>query len=531
MSATIFQLRDTLLGLAMLAIALPAVGCDQARHNPSASHVQASSFQAQTLRALLSPAGIEHLLEDEYRLGIPLHRGAQPAAEFGLDLSIGPLAQPFEIAHWQVESSVDQLDISAMADAFMLTIPLRVRDASLGEHATRICRFTAAADQAQVHVQATLRPETADTGALVPLLSSLAAPQVALSAARVEPLGSCPPVDALAGPEVDMIHLHLLTYLEQAIAESFASAIELSPVRSLGFLHAPAALERVSNFPNRRGELWVNGRTHAAGTAGAQLTMDGLRMDLDVALNSKRAPCAPALVAQAPGAAPAGPVSQSDLAGAHAAIALATPLLSRMAQASVSAGFACRGLEDSAIEFDSSRRAIQRATQELNLEAVGLAELDLGHQTSALLIAGALPTISTDPANAALKLHWEALGLELYAEIQGVRVRILELRADLTMSLHLRSEGWAITQNQVRFSLNALELSGLTIQSQWTHQDLSNANADPKLRQWAQRAWLLILQDFFHFPLPLLPNSSLRLDSAQVRSDDLLLRFKFDPAF
>src|SRR5690554_7250198 len=82
--------------------------------------------------------------------------------------------------------------------------------------------------------------------------------------------------------------------------------------------------------------------------------------------------------------------------------------------------------------------------------------------------------------------------------------------------------------NQVRFSLNALDLSRLSIQSQWTRQDLSNANANPQLRQWAQRAWLLVLQDFFHFPLPLLPGSSLRLDGAQVRSDDLLLRFRFE---
>src|SRR5690606_15424362 len=122
--------------------------------------------------------------------------------------------------------------------------------------------------------------------------------------------------------------------------------------------------------------------------------------------NSKRAPCAPAMVAEAPGADPAGAVTQSDLAGAHAAIALATPLLSRMAQASVSAGFACRGLEDSAIEADSSRRAIQLATQDLNLEAVGLANLDLGPETSALLIAGALPNITTDAPNAALNLSW-----------------------------------------------------------------------------------------------------------------------------
>lgn len=515
----------------MLVMISPATGCDQARNIPNASHAQATSFQAQTLRALLSQAGIEQLLEDEYRLGIPLERSAQPTTDFGLELSIGPLAQPFEIARWQVESGVNQLDIGVMADAFFLTIPMRVRDASLGEHATRICRFTALADQAQINVQATLAPVADATGSILPMLSSLAAPQVVLSAARVEPVGSCPPVDALADHEIEMIHQHLLTYLEQAFAESFASAIALSPVKSLGLLHAPAAVERVSNFPNRRGELWVNGRTNAAGTAGARLDTDGLLIDLDVALNSKRAPCAPALVAEAPGADPAGPLTQADLAGAHAAIALATPLLSRMAQASVSAGFACRGLEDSAIELDSSRRAIPLATQDLNLEEVGLANLDLAPETGALLIAGALPTISTDPANAALNLNWEALSIELYAETQGVRVRILEIRADLAMSLHLRSEGWGITQNQVRFSLNALDLSRLSIQSQWTRQDLSNANANPQLRQWAQRAWLLVLQDFFHFPLPLLPGSSLRLDGAQVRSDDLLLRFRFDPVF
>ncbi|AWV90991.1 hypothetical protein [Bradymonas sediminis] len=525
------QLQKRLLLLAALTLLAPSTGCDQARLNTNAPHAQATSFQPKTLRTLLSQSGVERLLEDEYRQGISLANSAQQANAYGLELSIGPIAQDFAVDNWQVQSAASKLDISIESSPFFVTIPLRVRDASLGSHATRICRFNVSADQAIITAEATLDSVPANGSGSLPFLSPTTTPDVALSAAKVEAIAACPPIDGLEAGKVDAIHQNILAYFEQTLADSTAAAIALSPVESLGLLYTPAAVARVSNFPNRRGELWANGRMNAAGVAGAEVNGDGLVMDMDIALNSKRAGCAPALVPEAPAADSAGPLTQNDLAGAHAALAIATPLLARMAQASVSAGFACRGLEDSSIEADARSLGLRLSTQDLNLAALGLADLDLGPNTSALLIAGTLPTVSTDPANAALLVNWPQLTVDLYAEIQGVRVRILELRADLEMSLHLQTQGWGITQSEVRFTVNALELSNLSIESHWSSADLSDADSNPELRRWTQRALLLILEDFFHFPLPLMPNSSLRLEGAQVRSADLLLRFKFDRIF
>lgn len=506
-------------------------GCDKARLEVDSSQVQATSFQTQSFRALLSEAGVERLFEDAYPQGIPLQQAAQSSDAFGLEISVGPVDQPFTITEWKILSDADKLDISLKTNQALLTIPMRVRDATTGSPATRICRYTVSADQVVITTEATLGTvESAGAGEL-PILSTTATPQVVLSGSLVEPVGNCPPIEALEADEISDIHQSILAYLEQSFAASASAALALSPVESLGLLHTPAAVGSVSNFVNRRGELWLNGRMNAAGIAGAKLSGDGMLMDMDIALNSERAGCAPALVAQAPGSATAGPLSQSDLAGADAALAIATPLLARMAQASVSAGFACRGLENTALEPDSSADGLEFSTEDLNLAEVGLDNLQLGSEISALLIAGALPTISTDPANAALNVIWDDLSVDLYAEVQGVRVRILELGASLEMSLQVQAQGTSSTQSQVRFSLDALTISDVSIESQWAQTDLSGADEDPDRRRWARRAWLLILKDFFYFPLPLMPDSSLRLAQAQVRSEDLLLLFDFERVF
>ncbi len=250
------------------------------------------------------------------------------------------------------------------------------------------------------------------------------------------------------------------------------------------------------------------------------MSADGFDVDLDMALNSRRAPCAPALVPEAPATLSADEVPPAELerAGADVGITVAGPLVLRLAQASTLAGFACRGLADLALDGSGSNLA----SDDLLLEDVGLGELPIGPWVEPVITPGELPEIEMDPVNGTIELAWDELSVDLYAEMQDVPVRILQVSANVIITLRPVER-----LDSIAFAVDSVFVTDSTVQSQWIYE----VPFDSDLVRWTRRAMLLVLQDAFSLPIPMDPSAPLHLVDSQVRANDVLLLFEFDRLF
>jgi hypothetical protein len=495
--------------IAMIAtVSLSA--CDDVSYQAGAQGAQPPVFQPQTMRSLVNEAGLQALYPVENPLGALLDYPAEHTTDWGIDLTLGPITRHVTVESWEVSAQADHLEVSIEARDIAVVVPVRIQE----RVGARICRYSVEADHVSIQSAAAL----VDADPL-PLIEVVGQPSVTWSHPTVNLVGDCPQLEDVASEDPDSFALDQLfvDYLTRAFEASGREAIELSPLDTLGLIHSPVGLSRVSNFENRRGQLLVSARV----SSNASLSQQGFAADVDMSLNSRRAGCAPALIPDAPAAQSADevPAAQLDRAGADVGLTLATPLLLRLAQTSTLAGFGCRGLEDMSLDGGSSSNL---AVDDLNLEDVGLSELPIGPWAEPVLAPGSLPAIVMDAQSSTIELSWDDLTLDFYAEIQGVPVRILQLDADVTVSLR-PVERLA----SIELAVESVAVADASIESQWIYEFPAQAD----LQRWTRRAMLLVLQDAFSLPLPMEPGAPLQLVDSQVRPNDLLLLFKLDRSF
>lgn len=492
----------------LVALALLA-GCDDARFEPDPRSAQPSVFQPRTVRSLISPKGLERLYQVEYPEGVRLDYGAEDSQQLGVELSLGPVARDVRVDDWRVESDTDQIDVRLRADNIAVTVPARIAE----RVGARVCRYLVEADRVEVQAQAALVDDDQ-----TPMIEATGAPTVTMSNPRATRVGDCPPLQSAEQQDHQQVEQLFVGYLRRAFAESTRAALHVSPLDSLGLVHSTVGLARVSNFANRRGALTLSGRL--APNNGSELSGRGLNMDLDMALGSKRASCAPALTAEAPSTLSADEVPASELArtDADVGLTLAAPLLARLAQTSALGGFTCRGLETP--DFDGGGTNL--ATDDLALEEVGLGGLPVGAWAEPVLVPGALPELTTDPANGALQLQWNDLSVDFYARMQGVPVRILQLTVGVVLTLRPVEQA-----DGVDLAVDAVLVTDTDLQSQWLYE----RPFDTDLLLWSKRVMLLVLDGAFSLPLPVEPGAPLHLVESQVRNNDLLLLMDFDRVF
>ncbi len=494
---------------AFLVAALLALGgCDQARIVDASRSAQPPIFQPRTVRSLVSPSGLERLYRVDYPVGIDLQRDSLGVDQFGMQLSLGPIAKTVPVDNWQITTDTASLAAEIDAQDVSVTVPVRVQ----GSVGTRVCRFLVETDRVVVDADAAMGKRT------VPVIVTSGAPAVTLSNPSVTQVGSCPEVEGLSAAEADALDQRLVDYLRGAWSASAVAALEISPLDALGLVHAPLDIEHISSFENRRGRMQLSGRV--TGSNGAQLSAAGLNLDLDMSINAQRAPCAPALSPEAPATLSADEVPPDALGrtGADMGLTIAAPLLVRLAQTSSVAGFACSGLESPELDGSGSNLA----TDDLALGDIGLGELPIGPWTEPVIVPGALPEITTDPANDSLQLDWKDLHVDFYAQMQGVPVRILQLTASVIVSLRPVER-----LDRIDLTVDAVDVTDTSIQSQWLYERPFDSN----LMRWSKRALLLVLDGAFSLPLPLDPSAPLHLVQSQVRTNDLLLLFSFDRVF
>lgn len=489
-------------------LATSTLGCDDVRFRPDVRSAQPPVFQPRTMRSLVSESGLETLYEVEYPEGVALQYPAEESDAFDLALTLGPLDRQVDVDSWQVDASAEALTVSIEARNVDVTVPVRIAE-GVG---SRICRYSVEADRVFFQSDVAL----ASAGA-VPRFEAVGERIVDLNNPQVSRIGDCPALEEIesAPGEAYAVQQLFVDYLTQAWTESGREAITIAPLDSLGLVHSVVGLDRLSSFENRRGQLQVSGRV--TGSNGSSLSADGFDVDLDMALNSTRAPCAPAQVAEAPSTLSADEVPPDELerTGADVGIAVAAPLVLRMAQTSTLAGFGCRGLEN--LAFDGGGSNV--ATDSLKLELVGLGELPIGPWIEPVIAPGQLPELEMDPINGLVELTWSELSVDLYAQMQDVPVRIMQITAEVVLRMRPDEEN-----DSLAFTVESVEVTDPIMQSQWSYGN----DAGSDLVQWTQATLQLVLQDAFSLPIPLDPSAPLHLVESQVRTNDVLLFFEFD---
>jgi hypothetical protein len=494
------------LGAVLLA-ALSLAGCDDVSFRAGERSAQPPVFQSQTIRSLVSGEGLETLYRVEYTQGALLEYPSEAAHRWGLDMTLGPVSRHVAVESWEITTGADHLEVSIEARDVAVVVPVRIEE-RVGE---RICRYSVEADRVVIHSQAALVEVDQ-----VPMIEATGQPSVDWSNPTVSLIGGCAALEDAAAPDLFEVDQLFVDYLTRAFESSGRETIALSPLETLGLIYSPVGLSRVSNFENRRGRLHVGAKV----SSQAELSEDGFGVALDMALNSERADCAPPLVPEAPAAGSADAVSAADLtsAGADVGLTIAAPLLNRLAQTSTLAGFGCRGLEDISLDGSGSNLAID----DLNLDDVGLGELPVGAWAEPVLSPGSLPALEMNPAGSTVELSWDELTLELYADIQGVPVRILQLHAGVAVSLRPVER-----LGRVELAVDSVEVTEPSVESQWSY----NRPDDTDLASWARRVLLMVLDDAFTLPLPVEPGAPLQLLDSLVRQNDLMLLFDIDRPF
>jgi hypothetical protein len=212
---------------------------------------------------------------------------------------------------------------------------------------------------------------------------------------------------------------------------------------------------------------------------------------------------------------PAGSLQAADLeeTGADMGLALAGSLLERLGRASATAGFLCRGLEG-ARGGDDNR---QIARHEARLADIGLEAVPVNGPFETVISPGKLPDATLQPAPQSLRLAWESLTIELYGEVAGARVRLLNLTASADFVLRPTSR----RADALDFALTTITVGDVGFSSPWSSQPPRPEQLGP----WTRRLLFLVLEDAFQLPLPVRPAAPLDLVGSRVRSDDLLLLF------
>lgn len=496
-----------LLGLCAALGALAA--CDDVRFETESRSAQPPIFQPRTVRTLVSEAGLQAMYRVEHPAGVRLNLGARSHDAFGHALTLGPIDEQIEVDAWRVDVDQDDLSVGVSASSVEVVVAARIEEAV----GARICRYSLAVDQVEMSTAAQLAPNGDG-----PQVDAVGQPSVTLSNPRVTRIGDCPPLADAEADNTFAVHQLFIDYLREAWRESSAAAVRVSPLDSIGLVRSPVSLERISPFENRRGALQIAGRLTP--NNGSWLDQRGMWLDLDMAANSRRADCSPSLPPRTPGTLSADEVPTSELVrtGADVGLTIATPLMVRLAQTSVLAGFGCRGLEGATLDGSGTNLP----TDALRLDDIGLDQLPVGPWVEPVIAPAELPDLTTNPAENLVELDWNDLSVDLYAEIQGVQVRIARLTVDTTIALRPVER-----INRIDLQIDSVYVADASLQSQWIFE----RPFDTDLTRWARRTVLLVLQDTFSLPLPLAPDAQLHLVESQVRVNDLLLLLEFDRNF
>ncbi|MGM0554909.1 MAG: hypothetical protein ACQEVA_00835 [Myxococcota bacterium] len=502
--------RRLYIALTILVASLH-VACDDVTFMEGTTSPQSPILESTAARSRLTTGGLESLYEIRWANGVPLEFERRVVSTDFEYLALGPLDDSIDVTSWSIAVENERTTLRAEVEGFETVVPLRIEQ-GVG---TRICRVRVKADRMDASVPINTRSQVDPDAEDPTALSALGSPTVEFTRRRTELIGSCPPLEtstALNG-ELDS---DILTYVDDASTKFALSIADISPSQELGLLDHDVELGHVTPFDIRAGTLTIFSQP---APESSRLNTNGYTLDFDMAVESSRARCAPPGTlnpadARSPAPIPASVLESTD---ADAAYALSIRTLSALAQNGVRAGLGCIGLEDGSIS-DESEDAV--STDDLDLERVGLGELKPGSLAVPVISFGEFPTVENVPGTNVIEIGWDKFVIDIYAEIQGVPVRILHLTTTFEFALQPALS----RQGSLQLQIGSIEVESAEVTSRWRHEDAQVGD----LKQWARRLIILLFEDRLQLPLPVEPGAPLELVTTQVRDDDLLLLLRID---
>ncbi len=464
-------------------------------------------LQGGAVHSRISPGGLATLFEVVHPEGLEVEAESREYDYRGDTLTFGPVAQTAPLTTTDVDAGATGLDIALTAEDVSLTIPVRVDQGA----SVRICQFRVAGDELVASAAARPDPDRAWAFRLP------AEPEILTSPRQVESIGSCPPLVDDDGEAIDRLENWLGEYFGEALRRGIDDYVAISLIDELGLPRGSTALRHLSPFTNRQGVLRY--ASYASREERVGVDSGGSTLRLDLGLSSNRARCAPPVSLGSPDEAPpAGEVSAERLDGDRSdlGLALAKPLVGRLARAATLSGFLCRGLDD-----DPSQTDGRIPRQEVRLADVGLADLPATGPFESVISPGSLPETTFHPREEAIEVTWSGLSVDLYGRVADTRLRVLSL----TTSASFRYRPSDASTGLLDLSLETITVEEASLQTPWAETDPEEAT----LERWARRLLLLVFEEAFSLPLPVAPGAPLELVGTDVRPDDLLFRLQILP--
>lgn len=482
-----------------LVIFLAAAACQDV--SVGVGGTQAPIPQPDAIRIHVIPDGLTHLYDVASEDGFFLSAPPATLTSLGQTWELGPVEANLPVLSRSSSYVDDSMRIVTLFGGLRITVPIRVRTANDVE----ICRF-------QVRfVSATLDADVALQGAG---LRAESPPIVTLGDAVITRVGACSIEATHRDSDGVTLSTRLTEYLQEGLVSSTIDAMLMRPLDTIGVITDAVSMRRVSVFEHRRGSIGVV----IDESTPATLSSDGFEASLDLGLLAQRAPCAPPVESN-----PADTVaSQSILpskiiaSGADLGMAISGSSLQRLAETLTLGGFICRGLEDARRPEENSELF---ATDDLVLDDLELGWVPVGPWIQAVSAPGSLPILTLRPNTNDVVLSWMDLSIDLYGEVQGTLVRLLRL----TTSAHATLRPKIGADQSLPLEIDALTIDAASITSDWLRTELVPDVVLP----WARRSVLLILEDQFEFPLPLITPYTVNVKDVEVRQNDVVLYLKF----
>lgn len=501
-------MRRLVVSLVVTALLGSSSGCDESRVQQGAG--RSGNLDPEAMRVLVSPGGIGRLVEVANPEGFVVQRDREELEIDGYDLAIGPITQPLPVAARSSTTGEGQVTVVTEFDNVTVQVGMRVGQ----NQNTRICRWRVET----AGLEASTTAELADTpdGARFDVAEE---PVIDVQGWTVSAIEDCGLPDE-EPTRIEDLRPILEEYVRQAIAESAVSSVEASPLDVLGLLRGSLQLSRLSLFENRRGVLTVEG-AESASTDSLQLDDEGLSILLDAGVDTQRARCAPPISIEpvpTSGAAPMDPAVVRRF-GADYALAVSGSWVANVVQGAALAGYACRGLEDAR---PPERNEELIAVEDVMLDDLGLAAVPTGPWATVVMSPGTLPAAELRPDRGTVAVSWEDLQLDVYTTVLGANTRVARVVADIVLGLRPRSG----SLDAARFDIESVEVEPQAFDSELA----ASQPTDDALERWVRRTSLVLLEDVVTFPLPLLPTTPTRVVGTQVRTDDIVLFVRFEPA-
>jgi hypothetical protein len=462
---------------------------------------QAPIPQPDAIRIHVTPDGLTHLYDVASEEGFFLSAPPQTISSLGQTWELGPVVANLPVLSRSSNYIDDSLRISTLFGGLRITVPIRVRTANDVE----ICRFQVRFVSAVLDADISLEDGS---------LGSESAPLVTLGDAVITRVGACSIDASFRDSDAVTLSTRLTEYLEEGLVSSTIEAMFMRPLDTIGVITDAASLRRVSVFEHRRGSIGVI----IDESTPAILSADGFEASLNLGLLAQRAPCAPPVESNPTDTVATQSILSSKIAtsGADLGMAISGSSLQRLAESLTLGGFVCRGLEDARRPEENAELF---ATDDLVLDDLELGWVPVGPWIRAVSAPGSLPTLTLRPATNDVVLSWTDFSIDLYGEVQGTLVRLLRL----TTSAHATLRPQIGADQSLPLKIDALTIDAASITSDWLRDELSSEVVLP----WARRSVLLILENQFEFPLPLITSRTVNVKDVEVRQNDVVLYLKF----